>query len=132
MSKAQKKSRGSSPLDAPRTVKGERTKPRKLVRYTIDSDNPPPLTDEQRARLEALAKMSDEDIDFSDIPATTEKDWEGALRGIFSNPPIRLDSRVVEWFQERIGEKGSVLMAVNHVLLDHIAAEKKKARKKAG
>ncbi len=34
----------------------------------IDADDVPPLTTEPLAELEALSKMSDEDIDVSDIP----------------------------------------------------------------
>jgi len=36
--------------------------------------------------MAALAGKSDEDIDFSDIPVTTERDWEGAVRGKFYHP----------------------------------------------
>ena len=39
------------------------------------------ITAEQRAELEALAAMSDEMIDTSDIPETS--DWSGAVRGLF-------------------------------------------------
>ena len=39
------------------------------------------ITTEQRAELEALAAMSDEMIDTSDIPEAL--DWSGAVRGLF-------------------------------------------------
>ena len=39
-----------------------------------------------REELAALAEMSDEDIDYSDIPPTTHKDWVGAVRGKFYRP----------------------------------------------
>ena len=35
----------------------------------------PPLTAEQIAELEALAKMTDDEIDFSDIPKITHEEW---------------------------------------------------------
>ncbi len=62
------------------------------------------ISSEQAARLEALAAMSDEDIDFSDIPETTAKDWEGAVRGKFYRPlkqvtTVRLDMDVVAWLK---------------------------------
>lgn len=38
---------------------------------------------------------------------------------------------MIEWFQERSIGKGDMLMQINHVLLDYIAAQKK-AAKKAG
>ena len=42
------------------------------------------LTDEQWARLEALENMPDDQIDYSDIPPTT--DWSTARRGLFQMP----------------------------------------------
>ena len=36
--------------------------------------NIPPLTTEQIAEIEALSKMSDEDIDYSDIPKMTKEE----------------------------------------------------------
>ena len=39
------------------------------------------LTDQQRAELEALEQMSDEDIDFSDIPEVT--DLSDAIHGAY-------------------------------------------------
>ena len=35
----------------------------------------PPLTPEQIAEIEALKKMSYDEIDFSDIPPTTKEEW---------------------------------------------------------
>ncbi len=34
----------------------------------------PPLTDEQKQRLDALSKMTDDEIDFSDIPRMTKEE----------------------------------------------------------
>jgi len=48
----------------------------------MNSDCPQPIQKE----MAALAGKSDEDIDFSDIPVTTERDWEGAVRGKFYHP----------------------------------------------
>ena len=36
----------------------------------------PPLTPEQIAELDALAKMTDEEIDLSDIPEITDEEWK--------------------------------------------------------
>ena len=35
----------------------------------------PPLTPEQIAEIEALSKMSDDEIDLSDIPEITHEEW---------------------------------------------------------
>ena len=43
------------------------------------------LTPKQRAELEALAAIPDDEIDTSDIPEVT--DWSGGVRGLFHMPP---------------------------------------------
>ena len=98
-----------------------------FVEYT-----PRPLTEEERAELRALAARPDSEIDFSDIPRTTAADWEGAIRNPFLYPPVMMSADVVEYFRKKVGDEGSIMMAINHVLLDYIAAEKKRAAKKAG
>ena len=35
----------------------------------------PPLTAEELAEIEALKNMSDDEIDFSDIPEITDEEW---------------------------------------------------------
>jgi len=52
----------------------------KIVRYEIDLDNLPPLTDAQKAELKALA---DRKIDYRDIPPLDEKFWANAVRNPF-------------------------------------------------
>ena len=130
MSKAQKSS-ASSRRDAQNATNVADMRPGSIVRYTPEPNNLT-LTKEREARLRALAELPDDQIDFSDIPEMTEEQLNNMLRNPFLYPPVRLDADVVEWFSERIGEDGSLMMAVNRVLLDHMRAEKKKAAKKAG
>lgn len=102
-----------------------------MVTFEFDIDNPPPLTEEGRRELEKLAAMPDDQIDFSDIPPLDEEFWRRALVNPDFYPPVKMDRRVIEWFQEHSTGKGDMMMKINHVLLDHIAAQKK-AAKKAG
>lgn len=63
-----------------------------------------------------VAAEQDDGIDFSDIPATTEQDWQGAVRGKFYRPvkrqlTVRIDADVLEWlksdgkgYQSRLNE----------------------------
>jgi uncharacterized protein (DUF4415 family) len=64
----------------------------------------PPLTAAQRAELEALAAMPDEEIDFSDIPEATEDFWKNAVRNPFFRPvkkstTLRIDADVLAWLK---------------------------------
>ena len=50
-------------------------------------NNIPPLTDEQILRLYELSKMTDDEIDLSDIPEITKEEWNKKFR------PARLRER---------------------------------------
>ena len=61
-------------------------------------------TDEQRAELEALAELSEEQINTDDIPEVL--DWTHARRADLYRPvkqqtTLRLDADVADWFKER-------------------------------
>jgi len=71
-----------------------------------------------REELAALAARPDIDIDFSDIPATTERDWLNAERGRFYKPvkrrlTVSLDEDVLEWLK---GQGNDYRTRVNEVL----------------
>jgi uncharacterized protein (DUF4415 family) len=62
------------------------------------------VTNDIEKQISALEAMSDADIDYSDIPATTAKDWVGAVRGKFYRPlkqqlTVRIDSDVLAWLK---------------------------------
>ena len=73
------------------------------VRYeTVPGE---PLSDEVKANLEELAKMSDDEIDTSDIPEWTDEMWKRAVRGRFYRPikeavSLRLDADVIAWLKK--------------------------------
>ena len=67
--------------------------------------------------------MSDDSIDFSDIPEVT--DWSGAKRGLFYRPvkrqmTLRLDADLIEWFKQQ-GEGYQTRM--NQALRDHVSRQ---------
>jgi hypothetical protein len=53
----------------------------------FDLENPRPLTDEETARLKALAALPDEDIDCSDIPPVPDDAFADAVRNPFQRRP---------------------------------------------
>lgn len=56
--------------------------------------------------LKALEAMPEEEIDHSDIPATTAGDWKDATVGRFYRPikqqlTVRIDADVVAWLKSQ-------------------------------
>ena len=86
------------------------------------------LTEEQKAELQALEEMSEEDIDFSDIP-DRPVDWSTAQRGTMYQPvkksvTLTLDEYVIEWFKQNEPDEKACQEAINKVLLNHVMRER--------
>jgi uncharacterized protein (DUF4415 family) len=71
------------------------------VKLTIDTKNPPPLTDQQRVRLAALAALPDDQIDTSDAPFRPDAVWVKAVDFPRSKKLIslRIDEDVIDFFK---------------------------------
>lgn len=77
------------------------------------------LIAEDNARL---AKMTDDDIDYTDIPPTSPEQWAQATPNRFYRPPehqamLPIDRDVAFWFRET---NGDYLAAINAVLREHM------------
>ena len=89
------------------------------------------LTEQQKADLERLRNMPDEEIDTSDAPEIL--DWSNAKRGMFYRPfkqqiTLRLDADVVSWFKERAGDDGRGYQAeINRALREHVVRTERDA-----
>jgi uncharacterized protein (DUF4415 family) len=64
----------------------------------------PPLSKKAIADLKKLAALPDSEIDYSDIPKTTDAEWRNAVRGRFYRPvkqqvTARLDADVLAWLK---------------------------------
>jgi uncharacterized protein (DUF4415 family) len=78
----------------------------KTVRYEVDLNNLPPLTNEQKAELKALSEMPDSEIDHSDIPPLDDAFWKNAIQNPFYKPTktsttVRVDSDVLAWLKHQ-------------------------------
>ena len=84
-----------------------KAKKERIVKFELDLHNPPPLTVEQKLELDALAQMSDADINYSDIPKTTEtEEWRLAIHSPFHKPvkqqlTTRIDADVLAWLKSK-------------------------------
>jgi uncharacterized protein (DUF4415 family) len=92
-----------------------------------------PLTEEQKADLAKLAKMRDEDIDYSDIPSLQEESWQNAVRGKFYRPvkqavSLRVDADVLEWLKK---DGDGYQTRANKILRERMLEDLKKPHKPA-
>lgn len=101
-------------------------KPTGIVRFKLDPRNPPQLTPKQRARLEAI---TDDKIDFSDIPEMKNVVWTrpGALIPAENKEQItlRIDSDVVKYFR---GTGRRYQTRINQVLRAFVDAQQTTGR----
>ena len=98
----------------------------KLVNYTPDPERKPQLTPKQEAKLAAL---SDEDIDYSDIPELDDDFWNNAQKvSCDLTQPITLNikSSVLKYFQAE-GDK-DYRLRINAVLESYVEARRKLER----
>lgn len=102
-----------------------RTSKSNTVKLTLDPNNPPPLTDEQRARLEAVAAMPDEAIDYSDAPYLPNAVWMKAadqMPETKTQITLRIDADVIDFFKHS-GRRYQT--RINAVLRAYVDAHKK-------
>jgi uncharacterized protein (DUF4415 family) len=77
----------------------------------------------QKAELEALAVLPDEQIDTSEMPEIT--DWSGARRGALYRPlkrqiTLRIDADVIDWFRSHAGGGEGYQTNINRALREYI------------
>lgn len=65
------------------------------MKFELDPASPPPLTEKQLAALEAMNKMPDSEIDYSDIPD------ESLYRPAKKMTTVRLDADVLSWLRSQ-------------------------------
>jgi len=78
----------------------------KLIKYALQLDHVAPLTQQQKAAIEALKAASESAIDDSDIPPLTDDFWKNAVRNPFYRPTkstttVRLDTDVLLWLKSQ-------------------------------
>jgi uncharacterized protein (DUF4415 family) len=95
------------------------------VKLSLDLNNPPQITDEQRARLTSVAAMPENQIDYSDAPYLPDGVWiKAADRLPETKRPItlRIDPDVIDFFK-RTGRRYQT--RINAVLRAYVDAHKK-------
>lgn len=84
------------------------------------------ILERHKDELAALDAMTDDDIDYSDIPPI--HDWSGAVRGRLYRPlkqqvTLRLDADVIAWFRQN---ETKYQTAINAALREHVARQRRR------
>ena len=104
------------------------TKASNIVKRTLDLKKPLHLSAEQKARLDAVALMPDEQIDYSDAPSVPDTAWMKAateLPHTKKQVTLRIDAEVLEFFKNT-GKRYQSRM--NAVLRTYVEAHKSHAK----
>jgi len=93
------------------------------VKRTLDLSKKPELTAAQKARLDALAAVPDEQIDYSDIPSKPDAVWSKSVDFPHAKQQItlRIDGDILEFFR-RMGTRYQT--RINAVLRSYVEAHK--------
>ncbi len=81
------------------------------------------LTAEQKAELEALAALPEDQIQTNDMPEVP--DWSGAKRGMFYRPvkqqiTLRLDADLIDWFKTHQEQGEGYQTSINRALREYV------------
>lgn len=104
------------------------TKKNNIVKRTLDLKNLPVLSAEQKARLDAVAAMPDEQIDYSDAPYLPDAGWVRAadqLPQAKKQITLRIDAEVLAFFKHGGARYQS---RMNAVLRSYVEAHKAHAK----
>jgi len=104
------------------------TKDSNTVKRTLDLKKPPVLSAEQKARLDAVTAMPDEQIDYSDAPSLPDAVWMKAaaeLPHAKQQITLRIDTEVLEFFRHTGKRYQS---RINAVLRSYVEAHKAHAK----
>lgn len=100
------------------------TKESNIVKRTLDLKKPPRLSAAQKSRLDAVAAMPDETIDYSDAPHLPGASWLKAAAQLpltKKQITLRIDAEVLEFFKHT-GKRYQTRM--NAVLRSYVEAHK--------
>jgi uncharacterized protein (DUF4415 family) len=81
------------------------------------------LTQGQKAELEALAALPEDQIQTDDMPEV--RDWSGAKRGMFYRPvkqqiTLRLDADLIDWFKTHHPQGEGYQTSINRALREYV------------
>ena len=99
-----------------------------IMKRTLDLKTPPVLSAAQKARLDSIAAMLDEQIDYSDAPFLPDAVWMKAateLPHTKKQITLRIDAEVLDFFKHTGARYQS---RMNAVLRSYVEAHKAHAK----
>jgi uncharacterized protein (DUF4415 family) len=90
----------------------------------MKKENSKSLTAAQKAELDTLAAMPEDQINTAVLPE--QRDWSGARRGLFFRPikkqlTLRLDADLIDWFKTHAPAGEGYQTRINSALREYIA-----------
>lgn len=84
------------------------------------------MTSEQKAEIEALADLPENQIQTDDIPEV--RNWSSAKRGMFYRPikqqiTLRLDADLIDWFKTHHSQGEGYQTSINRALQEYITQQ---------
>ena len=99
-----------------------------IVKRTLDLKKEPQLNTEQKARLDAVALIPDEQIDYSDAPKRVDAQWMKAAEQLPKSKKqitLRIDADVLAFFK---GTGTRYQSRMNAVLRSYVEAHKTRTK----
>jgi uncharacterized protein (DUF4415 family) len=99
-----------------------------ITKRTLDLKRKPVLSAEQKARLDAVATMPDEQIDYKDAPYLPNAAWTKVAAELPHNKQqitLRIDAEVLDFFRHTGARYQS---RINAVLRSYVEAHKAQAK----
>jgi uncharacterized protein (DUF4415 family) len=103
---------------------------KKIVRSTLADHR---LSEKDKRELRKLAALPDSEINYSDIPALTEKFWKNAVRNPWYKPrkqqvTLRIDADVLAWLRHQgKGYQSRLNSLLRNAMADQLRGKKKSA-----
>ena len=99
-------------------VKRRKVKEERMTKETFKG-----RTAKQKAQLDALRALPDEEIDTDDMPEV--EDWSGARRAVFYRPvkqqiTLRLDADLIDWFKRHHPKGEGYQTSINRALREYV------------
>ena len=71
---------------------------KRTVKFSLDPNNLPPLSAKQKKALVELGRLPDSEIDYSDIPASTDEEL-ALYKPVKKLTTVRIDADVLAWIR---------------------------------